>query len=97
MLQVEQHDHAELRRHAGQRDEADGARDRQVVPEQAQQPDPPTSANGSVAMISSASSKRLKVRYSSTKMISSVAGTTSFSLAVARSQEFELARTSETR
>ena len=34
---------------------------------------PPTSANGSVAMISSASSTRRKVRYSSTKMISSVA------------------------
>ena len=47
---------------------------------------PPTSANGSVAMISSASSMRLKVRYSSTKMISKVNGTTSFSFAVARSR-----------
>ena len=47
---------------------------------------PPTSANGRVAMISSASSMRLKVRYSSTKMISSVNGTTSLSFAVARSR-----------
>ena len=47
---------------------------------------PPTSAKGSVAMISSASSRRRKVRYSSTKMISSVNGTTSFSWAVARSR-----------
>ena len=37
---------------------------------------PPTSANGSAAMMSSASSKRRNVRYSSTKMISSVNGTT---------------------
>ena len=38
-LQIEQHDHAELRRHAGQRDEAHGAGDRHVVAEQLQQPE----------------------------------------------------------
>ena len=47
---------------------------------------PPTNANGSVAMISSASSNLLNVRYSSTKTISSVNGTTTFSFAVARSR-----------
>ncbi len=47
---------------------------------------PPTRANGSVAMISNASSKRLNVRYNSTKMISSVNGTTTFKRAVARSR-----------
>src|SRR5207247_2282811 len=44
---------------------------------------PPTSANGSVAMMRSASAARRKAKYSSTKMIASVAGTTILSLAVA--------------
>ena len=47
---------------------------------------PPTRANGSAAMISSASPNAPKVRYSSTKMMSSVNGTTTLSLAVARSR-----------
>ena len=46
---------------------------------------PPVSANGSVAMMSAASATRWNVRYSSRKIISSVAGTTSFSRALARS------------
>ena len=47
---------------------------------------PPVSANGSVAMISPASPMREKVKYNSTKMISKVAGTTTFRRALARSR-----------
>ena len=39
MLQVQQHDHAELGRHAGQCDEADAARHREMMAEGPQQPD----------------------------------------------------------
>ena len=39
MVQVDQHDHAGLGRHAGQRDEADRHGHRQVVAQQPHQPD----------------------------------------------------------
>ncbi|EWS57317.1 hypothetical protein Y695_04856 [Hydrogenophaga sp. T4] len=47
---------------------------------------PPMRAKGSVAMMSRASSRRRKVRYSSRKITSSVNGTTSLSCALARSR-----------
>ena len=47
---------------------------------------PPISANGTLARISTASSMRPNVTYNSTKMISSVAGITTRSLAIACSK-----------
>jgi hypothetical protein len=47
---------------------------------------PPTSANGSESMTIIVSVTERKFRYSSRKMISSVAGTTTFSRAIDRSR-----------
>jgi len=56
----------------GERDEADGGRDREVVTQQDNNHRPPTSANGSVPMINAAEPKLLNVRYRRMKMITSV-------------------------
>src|SRR5205823_160011 len=86
LIDVNQHHHAEFRRHAGERDEAHSGSDRHVEAQYIDEPEAATSANGSVVMISRAWVKLRKIRYSSTRMIANVKGTTTSRRFVARSR-----------
>ena len=87
VLQVQQHDHAELGRHAASAMKPTARRHRQVVVQQPQQPDAADQREGQGRHDQQRLVERLrKVRYSSTKMIASANGTTSFMRAVARSR-----------